>query len=100
MTGVTVALGGALTVGLAGIPALDPPLAGADTEKVFIELVALLLHPVLAGFCLAAILAAIMSTADSQLLVARLRRSPRISTGSGRAGRSSRAGACGWGGRR
>lgn len=70
MTWVTIALAGALTVGLAGVPALDPPLTGADTEKVFIELVGLLLHPVLAGFCLAAILAAIMSTADSQLLVA------------------------------
>jgi len=33
-------------------------------------LVNLLFHPLVAGFCLAAILAAIMSTADSQLLVA------------------------------
>lgn len=67
---VAVSLAGALAVGFLGIPLLDPPLAAADTEKVFIELVGLLLHPVLAGFCLAAILAAIMSTADSQLLVA------------------------------
>ena len=39
-------------------------------EKVFIQLVDLLFHPVIAGICLAAILAAVMSTADSQLLVA------------------------------
>jgi sodium/proline symporter len=37
--------------------------------RVFIHLVTALLHPVVAGICLAAILAAIMSTADSQLLV-------------------------------
>jgi len=37
---------------------------------MFLELVQLLLHPVSAGICLAAVLAAIMSTADSQLLVA------------------------------
>ena len=40
-----------------------------DSEKVFIYLVKSLLHPVPAGICLAGILAAIMSTADSQLLV-------------------------------
>ena len=61
---------GALLVGFAGVGALKTPLAGADTEKVFILLVQSLLHPVPAGICLAAILAAIMSTADSQLLVA------------------------------
>lgn len=61
---------GALFVGFAGVGALGTPLTGADTEKVFILLVQSLLHPVPAGICLAAILAAIMSTADSQLLVA------------------------------
>jgi len=45
-------------------------LSVADTEKVFILMVNMLFHPVFAGICLAAILAAIMSTADSQLLVA------------------------------
>jgi sodium/proline symporter len=64
-----VSLAGAILVGLAGVFTLDTPLAGDDREKVFIELVNLLFHPVLAGICLAAILAAIMSTADSQLLV-------------------------------
>lgn len=60
---------GAILVGLAGIRSLS---AGslADSEKVFMELVAMMFHPLIAGFLLAAILAAIMSTADSQLLVA------------------------------
>jgi sodium/proline symporter len=66
---VCIALTGAVLAGLAGILALDPPLATDDREKVFIELVGLLFHPAIAGICLAAILAAIMSTADSQLLV-------------------------------
>jgi len=66
---VTVTLTGAVLVGLTGVLALETPLAGDDREKVFIELVNLLFHPVVAGICLAAILAAIMSTADSQLLV-------------------------------
>lgn len=40
-----------------------------DAEGVFISLGQLLFHPLLAGFMLAAILAAIMSTISSQLLV-------------------------------
>lgn len=60
---------GATLVGFVGMPYLEPPLAGADTEKVFMLLVGSLFHPLLAGILLAAILAAIMSTADSQLLV-------------------------------
>jgi sodium/proline symporter len=64
-----ISMAGAVLVGLAGIVYLEQPLAGADTEKVFIVMVNLLFHPVIAGVCLAAILAAIMSTADSQLLV-------------------------------
>lgn len=40
-----------------------------DPEGVFIALGQLLLHPLIAGFMLAAILAAIMSTVSSQLLV-------------------------------
>jgi len=66
---VAVTLTGSVLAGLSGILVLDPPLAADDREKVFIELVNLLFHPVIAGICLAAILAAIMSTADSQLLV-------------------------------
>ncbi|MGB5805048.1 MAG: sodium:proline symporter, partial [Vibrio anguillarum] len=41
----------------------------ADGEKIFMLLVNAIFHPVIAGILLAAILAAIMSTADSQLLV-------------------------------
>ncbi len=66
---VAVTLTGAVLAGLSGILVLDPPLAADDRERVFLELVNLLFHPVIAGICLAAILAAIMSTADSQLLV-------------------------------
>ena len=69
LTWVAITLSGAVLTGLAGGPLLDPPLAGDEREKVFIQLVDLLLHPWVAGICLAAILAAIMSTADSQLLV-------------------------------
>ena len=41
----------------------------ADAETVFLALTQALMHPVVAGILLAAVLAAIMSTADSQLLV-------------------------------
>ncbi len=60
----------ALLIGFSGIALLGNELQANDSEKVFIELLQLLLHPIPAGICLAAILAAIMSTADSQLLVA------------------------------
>lgn len=70
VTWTFLTLAGALLVGLTGIAYLDTPLTGADTEKVFIVLVDALFHPLVAGLFLAAILAAIMSTADSQLLVA------------------------------
>ncbi|MEH6473036.1 MAG: sodium/proline symporter PutP [Halopseudomonas sp.] len=58
---------GACLVGFAAIGYLDTPLD--DSEKVFMVLVDALFHPVIAGILLAAILAAVMSTADSQLLV-------------------------------
>ena len=60
----------ATLIGFSGIALLGNELQAGDSEKVFIELLHLLLHPIPAGICLAAILAAIMSTADSQLLVA------------------------------
>ena len=67
---VIVVLLAAIVVGMAGILVLDPPLAGTDSEKVFIVMSATFLHPVLAGICMSGILAAIMSTASAQLLVA------------------------------
>ena len=62
---------GAVLVGLVGILFVDNQLAGelADGEKIFMLLANAVFHPVVAGILLAAILAAIMSTADSQLLV-------------------------------
>lgn len=57
----------AILVGLCGTVYLADPLA--DSERVFIELTSLVFHPLIAGVLLAAILAAIMSTVDSQLLV-------------------------------
>ena len=69
VTWVALTLTGAILTGLAGVPLLDPPLAAESRETVFMALVGLLFHPVIAGLCLAAILAAVMSTADSQLLV-------------------------------
>ena len=65
-----IALGAAVVVGFSAHAVLELPLIASDREKVFIHLIDLLLHPAVAGVCLAAILAAIMSTADSQLLVA------------------------------
>lgn len=58
---------GALLVGFAAIGYFPNTLD--DGEKAFMLLVNALFHPVIAGILLAAILAAIMSTADSQLLV-------------------------------
>jgi sodium/proline symporter len=57
----------AILVGLSGLAYL--PEVIADSEKVFIALTGLIFHPLIAGILLAAILAAIMSTVDSQLLV-------------------------------
>ena len=67
---VIVVLLAAVVVGLAGAAIITPPLTGPDTEKVFIQMSSTHLHPVLAGICLSGILAAIMSTASAQLLVA------------------------------
>jgi len=68
-TGVSMA--GAILVGLAGLIFVNDGMAAklADGEKIFMVLVNAVFHPVVAGVLLAAILAAIMSTADSQLLV-------------------------------
>jgi sodium/proline symporter len=70
MAWVAVTLVCAMLVGMAGPGLLEQPLVGPDAEKIFMLLASLLLNPVVAGVCLAGILAAVMSTADSQLLVA------------------------------
>ncbi|MFI8091045.1 sodium/proline symporter PutP [Streptomyces sp. NPDC086080] len=64
---VVVVLAGATLVGLAGIGELTPALAAPDT--VYIALSQALLNPWISGVMLIAVLAAIISTADSQLLV-------------------------------
>lgn len=63
----TVVLGGMFLLGLIGNKMLG---AVAANEQVFFVLVDELLPPVLTGVLIAAVLSAIMSTADSQLLVA------------------------------
>lgn len=63
-------LAAALGVGIVGSAPEFAPLLGNDPERIFLELITLLLPPAVAGICLAGVLAAIMSTADSQLLVA------------------------------
>ena len=62
---------GAMLVGLVGLIYVTNTggLQLDDGEKIFMLLVNAMFHPVVAGILLAAILAAIMSTADSQLLV-------------------------------
>jgi sodium/proline symporter len=67
---VVVVLVAAVFVGLAGRLLVTPPLAGADAEKVFIVMSTTFFPPAVAGICLAGIMAAIMSTAAAQLLVA------------------------------
>ncbi|QJQ95297.1 MULTISPECIES: sodium/proline symporter PutP [Halomonadaceae] len=57
----------AIAVGLLGVGYISRDLG--DGETVFMIMVNLIFHPVIAGILLAAILAAVMSTADSQLLV-------------------------------
>jgi len=66
-TWAAMAMAGAILTGISGMLIFQNGIQ--DAEKVFIFLVQRLIHPALAGICLAGILAAIMSTADSQLLV-------------------------------
>lgn len=70
MSWMIVSIIGSLMVGFVGIAYVAAhDVALEDSEKIFILLSNLLLNPWIAGFVLAAILAAIMSTIDSQLLV-------------------------------
>ena len=70
MSWMGVSLLGSLGVGLAGLAyASETGLAVDDPETIFILLSELLFHPLVTGFLFAAILAAIMSTISSQLLV-------------------------------
>ncbi len=65
---VFLSLGGAVAIGLIGI-GLFRTIPGGDPEKVFIYMIGEVMPPWIGGVMLAAILSAIMSTIDSQLLV-------------------------------
>lgn len=62
-------------IGLTGIAYHEvAPMAGVsgadgNSERIFLAMVSALFHPLFSGIVLAAVLAAVMSTADSQLLV-------------------------------
>ncbi len=68
MVWVILAGYGALFIGLTGLGILGPDLK--DPETVTVKMAMALMPPWLAGLMIAAAMAAIMSTADSQLLVA------------------------------
>ena len=70
MTWVILSLAAAVAVGMVGTVYLTTPLEGTDSEKVFLVMTNQLFPPIVAGIVLSAVLAAIMSTASSQLLVA------------------------------
>ncbi len=75
ITWMVISLTLATVIGLVGIGFnVLYPLEGVsgpdgNSERIFLALTSTLFHPVFAGFVLAAVLAAVMSTADSQLLV-------------------------------
>ncbi len=71
MSWMAVCVLGAVGLGIAGRAYVERNgLAVEDPETIFIVLADLLFHPLITGFLLAALLAAIMSTISSQLLVA------------------------------
>nr|WP_320160721.1 sodium/proline symporter PutP [uncultured Methanoregula sp.] len=69
MVWVILSLGAAVAIGLIGRVLIYPPLSGAATETVFMVLTVQTFSAFLAGIILCGILAAIMSTASSILLV-------------------------------
>ena len=70
MSWMVLSVVGAMLTGLIGIAYFaNKGVELANPETVFLELGKLLFHPIITGFLLAAILAAVMSTISSQLLV-------------------------------
>lgn len=70
MAWMIFSIGGAMFTGFVGIAYFHREgLSLTNPETIFIRLSEILFHPVITGFLLAAILAAIMSTISSQLLV-------------------------------
>ena len=70
MTWVTLSLAAAVSIGMVGTVYLTETLEGTNAETVFLLMTNQLFPPIVAGLLLSAVLAAIMSTASSQLLVA------------------------------
>ncbi len=66
---IVISLTCAVIVGIVGKAYLHPELAAGAQETVFIVMVTKMFPSVITGILLSAILAAVMSTADSQLLV-------------------------------
>ncbi|WP_323841207.1 MULTISPECIES: sodium/proline symporter PutP [unclassified Moraxella] len=70
MSWMILSLIGALMVGLSGLAYIhNQGMTLDDPETIFLVFSQILFHPLISGFLLAAILAAIMSTISSQLLV-------------------------------
>lgn len=69
MTWVVFSLAAAVLVGMVGRVYLKAPLTGAAVETVFMVMTHDIFSSFLAGLILSAVLAAVMSTASSQLLV-------------------------------
>ena len=70
ITWVVFSLAASVLVGMVGKVYLTTTLTGSDVEKVFMIMTNTLFSPFYAGLILSAVLAAIMSTASAQLLVA------------------------------
>ncbi len=70
MTWVIISLSASVLVGMVGKVFLTTTLTKSNTETVFLVLTHSLFPPFIAGLILSAVLAAIMSTASAQLLVA------------------------------
>ena len=68
MTWVLISLAGAVAIGLTAMP-IYKGLPANEAENIFMYLIRDLFNPWIGGILLAAIMAAIMSTIDSQLLV-------------------------------
>ncbi len=69
MTWVIISLSAAVFMGMVGRVYISPMLEGADAERVFLVLAKNLFSPFVGGLISSAVLAAIMSTSSSQLLV-------------------------------
>ena len=71
MVWIVLIFGFGLLMGLVAAPALlDRGIMLPDAERLYLVVAEVFFHPVIAGLLLTAVIAAVMSTADSQLLLA------------------------------